>query len=568
MTPIFAGPAAQRRKALAEDAGLVPPADAPAAAPEPPVNPPVAHDLPPIVPPDAAAAPALPEPPVNNPARADAVYTAEALADEITEVLPGLKKMPAFRQFSGYLPITETKNIFYWYVEAAEDAATAPLVFWTNGGPGCSGLFGFLAENGPFRPLKDGATLAVNPYSWNRKANMLFVEQPVSVGFSFATNEMDKQFGDAQAAEDNYRVIQTFLGRYPHLRPHDFYLSGESYGGHYLPSLARYIVDKNNEGPSSEAGGVVNLKGFLVGNPSTDPVLQLIGQVETLKARQALPPALYERWVTLCASTPTAAHLGAPQCLMVQRQILEAIKTLDVYSIATPPCQLESDAGAAAAEDVVAGTSKDKGRGNKGMLGNQQQFWTGPRFEAVAKGLRQHEDDSPPGPRFLRPASVAGVSNTSAALPYDSCQALYGAAYLNRPDVKAAIHAQGSVAWEDCSSLVLDNYQRADWGVVLEPTFRFLAEEAQDLRILLYSGDDDTVCSTLGTSMWLETLGWTTKDDWRPWRVAEGMAPAGQLKRYENGVVFATVVGAGHAVPSFKPREALFLFSEYLDNRL
>ncbi len=73
---------------------------------------------------------------------------------------------------------THRRNIFYWYVEAAEAPNEKPLVFWTNGGPGCSGLFGFLNENGPFRPTKDGKTIRLNPYSWNQAANMLFVEQP------------------------------------------------------------------------------------------------------------------------------------------------------------------------------------------------------------------------------------------------------------------------------------------------------------------------------------------------------------------------------------------------------
>lgn len=110
-----------------------------------------------------------------------AAYTTEALADEILPgTLPGLEGRDnmTFRQFSGYLPITSNKNIFYWYVEAIQDADKAPLVFWTNGGPGCSGLFGFMNENGPFRPGKDGEKLEINPYSWNRVANMLYVEQP------------------------------------------------------------------------------------------------------------------------------------------------------------------------------------------------------------------------------------------------------------------------------------------------------------------------------------------------------------------------------------------------------
>jgi hypothetical protein len=82
--------------------------------------------------------------------------------------------------------------------------------------------------------------------------------------------------------------------------------------------------------------------------------------------------------------------------------------------------------------------------------------------------------------------------------------------------------------------------------------------------------------------MWLETLGWTTVEESAPWSVREGgkegerkgkgkaaVPPAaGMKKKYENGVVFATVNGAGHAVPSFKPREALYLFQEFLEGRL
>ena len=78
-------------------------------------------------------------------------YTPEAIADQITD-LPGIEPIAdlvKFNQFSGYLNINAStgKRIHYWLVEASEvDPATAPVVFWTNGGPGCSGLIGFMTE--------------------------------------------------------------------------------------------------------------------------------------------------------------------------------------------------------------------------------------------------------------------------------------------------------------------------------------------------------------------------------------------------------------------------------------
>lgn len=72
-------------------------------------------------------------------------YTDQALLDQVIE-MPGLTWKPSFNQFSGYLNLEGTqKFIHYWLVEAENvPPESAPLVFWTNGGPGCSGLLGFM----------------------------------------------------------------------------------------------------------------------------------------------------------------------------------------------------------------------------------------------------------------------------------------------------------------------------------------------------------------------------------------------------------------------------------------
>lgn len=150
------------------------------------------------------------------------------------------------------------------YVEAQSAPPTAPLALWTNGkylpagkgspiawlidldgpcpagGPGCSGLFGALNENGPFRPNNDGKTVSVNELAWNKVAHILYVEIPVGVGFSYSTDNDEYKMGDIQTAADNYVVIQEFYKRFPHLRSHDFYLSSESYGGESLFSPLYY----------------------------------------------------------------------------------------------------------------------------------------------------------------------------------------------------------------------------------------------------------------------------------------------------------------------------------------
>ena len=91
--------------------------------------------------------------------------------------------------YSGYLNVTETKMLHYIYVESMDSPSFDPLVIWFNGGPGCSSMLGFMQEHGPWI-IDDGEDyVKPNPFSWNRRANMLYIESPAGVGFSIAGNE-------------------------------------------------------------------------------------------------------------------------------------------------------------------------------------------------------------------------------------------------------------------------------------------------------------------------------------------------------------------------------------------
>ena len=89
-------------------------------------------------------------------------------------------------------------------------------------------------SQGPFIFEKDG--LEYNPHTWNQRANILYVEQPAGVGFSYGNkDEGDYVVGDERAAIDNYQLIVNFLGRFPNLKENEFYIASESFGGHYIP---------------------------------------------------------------------------------------------------------------------------------------------------------------------------------------------------------------------------------------------------------------------------------------------------------------------------------------------
>uniref|UniRef100_A0A8C9DHM0 Carboxypeptidase n=1 Tax=Prolemur simus TaxID=1328070 RepID=A0A8C9DHM0_PROSS len=174
--------------------------------------------------------------------------------DEV-QFLPGLAKQPSFRQFSGYLKGSGSKRLHYWFVESQKDPENSPVVLWLNGGPGCSSLDGLLTEHGPFLVQPDGVTLEYNPYSWNLIANMLYLETPAGVGFSYSD---DKGYAtnDTEVAQSNFEALKDFFSLFPEYKDNPLFLTGESYAGIYIPTLAVLVM----QDPS------MNLQGLAVGN--------------------------------------------------------------------------------------------------------------------------------------------------------------------------------------------------------------------------------------------------------------------------------------------------------------
>lgn len=72
----------------------------------------------------------------------------------------------------------------YVFLESQSDPTTDPVVLWLNGGPGCSSLLGLNEEIGPFVMTDADRVFKENPYPWNARANLLFLESPAGVGFS------------------------------------------------------------------------------------------------------------------------------------------------------------------------------------------------------------------------------------------------------------------------------------------------------------------------------------------------------------------------------------------------
>ena len=440
-------------------------------------------------------------------------YTDEALLDQVIE-MPGLTWKPSFNQFSGYLNLEGTqKFIHYWLVEAENVAPeSAPLVFWTNGGPGCSGLLGFMTEQGPFRPDADG-NIKPNAYAWNQIANMVFLEQPVGVGFSYLNVKDDYRIGDKQAAQDNLATILAFFDKFPHFNHTELYITSESYGGHYMPTWADAIINYNDaqEFPQNR----INFKGFAVGNPYTDYYSGVGAQMETYWGKQLLPKPLWDNYIANGCTDPVQLFNNSA-CSLLLLDFNKKIGNLNPYALDYPVC-----------------------------LTSQQRTIHQFLFEDLSD------------------------------LPYEPCEDNYATSYLNQMDVKTAIHVKTDIAWEECSRTT--KYKLADKLIPMEHYYRTIlnSKSHPDLRVLVYSGDDDGVCGTIGTQRWIYDLGFSVSSLWDTWYNNDGQT-AGYVTKFntppegskDSRFAFMTVHFAGHEVPTYKPKEALELFQKYIYNTI
>ena len=162
------------------------------------------------------------------------------------------------------------------FFESRNDPSKDPLVLWLNGGPGCSSSTGLLFELGPCRIIHEGKNTTRNPYSWNERANIIFLDQPVAVGYSYSSDGSTVNTSPV-AGVDVHAFLELFITRFPKYANLPFHLAAESYGGTYAPNIASVIYKKNKEIALAPVPKLakINLASVILANGITDPYIQM-----------------------------------------------------------------------------------------------------------------------------------------------------------------------------------------------------------------------------------------------------------------------------------------------------
>uniref|UniRef100_A0A383WG00 Carboxypeptidase n=1 Tax=Tetradesmus obliquus TaxID=3088 RepID=A0A383WG00_TETOB len=501
---------------------------------------------------------------------------------EITS-LPGYSGQLRSRHYGGYITVDEKhgRNLYYYMVESEGDVKADPVVLWLNGGPGCSSFDGLIYEHGPFLwglddpgSAKAAVVLRDNPYSWSRAATMIYLDSPSAVGLSYSGVHADYTTNDTATAADSNAFLRGFFERHPHLAANDFYISGESYAGIYVPMLARAVWEGNRRGQKPH----INIKGYLVGNGCTDAHFDGNAQVPFAFGKSLISASMYSRTREACGGKFYDAPSGS-RCESLLSQVWADLAGLNLYNV-LEECHHKQHFGTHSTTDSSSSSSGSSSSSSSSLaaLMAQPQARAWPLTGMVRQG--------------------AQLQNWGQLLRHNPpcTQTREADLWLNDPEVRRAIHAAPldvTGPWTICSDRI--SYT-ADGGSML-PIHKQLTRKA-GLRALIYSGDHDLCVPHTGSEAWTAAIHRKKKpaaaaaaaanrkaddfaDDeaaenaaagivapWQPWYSStQPPQVAGYVVEYDSGLTYATVKGAGHMVPQTRPVEALDMFSRFINRQ-
>ncbi|KAI0158422.1 Alpha/Beta hydrolase protein [Pestalotiopsis sp. NC0098] len=480
----------------------------------------------------------------------------------ICETTPGVKS------YSGYvnLPADPAEgraydvHTFFWFFESRHDPASAPLALWLQGGPGTPSITAALGENGPCLVSNDSADTVLNPWSWNNEVNMLYMDQPVQVGFSYdvlvngTVDEVVSPFlatpveslasvnlsstvlggafssGNASstastttaAAKAAWHFMQTWLTEFPHYKPDNnvFSIWAESYGGHYGPTFADYFEQQNSQISSGALDADTTIPLHL------DTLGIVNGCLDMAVQMPFYPEMAYNNTWGIQAINETAyaaATAAWPRC----RGLIDECRTL-----------------AASLDPLSTGASETV---NDACAGAYEFCFDSMWQPYISSGREKFDITSPAGLAF---------------------PPKYAAGYLNRKEIQDELGVP--LNFTGLSSAVMTAFT-ATGDFVLGRNVAVLGELLdRGVKVALVYGDRDFQCNWYGGEQISLDIQSRITDDFHGAKYADiqtNESYTGGLVRQFGNLSFSRVYDAGHEVPWYQPETAYRIFQRVMSNK-
>ncbi|CAL4905202.1 unnamed protein product [Urochloa decumbens] len=431
--------------------------------------------------------------------------------------LPGFDGPLPFSLETGYVSIDEDTGaeLFYYFVESERSPATDPVFLWLTGGPRCSGFCGVAFEIGPINFVVepyDGTLprLVYNPDSWTRAASVLFLDSPVGTGFSYARDPQGYDVGDISSSRQVVTFLRKWFDDHPWLLSNPFYVGGDSYAGKTVPLVVQYI----SEGIEEMRHPLINLKGYLVGNPVTGEKIDMNSRIPYAHSHGIISDQQYEAAMANCKGDYVPTN---KLCADVLQTIGDLMSEVNKDDILAPTCPFDSPKQG---RDSL--TRRALAEEHYYRLSGPPEEHSSPCFEY----------------RFYLSYFWANDNATRAAL-----------------GIK-----EGTVTeWVRCKRSGFP--YTYDFHSSIKYHFNLTT---RGYRLLVYSGDHDLIVPFSGTHAWIRSFNFSIVDDWRAWHL-DGQA-AGFTIKYANDLTFATVKGGRHTAPGNRPKECLAMAKRWLHN--
>ncbi|CAH8294303.1 unnamed protein product [Eruca vesicaria subsp. sativa] len=393
-----------------------------------------------------------------------------------------------------------------------------------------------------FTPLEMVVASAKTPNLGTKvTSNLLFVDSPAGVGWSYSNTTSDYTTDDESTAKDMLVFFLRWLEKFPEFRTRNLFLAGESYTGHYIPQLADVILEYNsrrsNRFKFNLKGIAVTIKTKYVTFKSlfTSSVLRntwvlIRSAIKLLKLDRDVPATYEFFW----SHGMISVELG----LTIMNQCNFEDYTFSSSHNISKPCEdAMSEAGTIITQYV--------------------------NYYDVLLDICY--------PTFVEQELRLKKMSTKMSVGVDVCMSYEEQLYLTLPEVQQALHANRTnlpYSWSMCSGLL--NYTDTDGNMNILPILKRIVK--REIPVWVFSGDEDSVIPLLGSRNLvkelaedLKILNFNTTVPYGAWS-HKGQV-GGWVIEYGDILTFATVRGAAHMVPYAQPSRALHLFSSFVLGR-
>ncbi|XP_048336277.2 serine carboxypeptidase-like 17 isoform X1 [Ziziphus jujuba] len=448
------------------------------------------------------------------------LFGSTALCGSIIKTLPGFPGILPFKLETGYIKV-ESSEFFYYFVESQGNPSRDPLILHQLGGPGCSGLIGFLKQIGPlvFNLSTYGAilpSLQLAPYSWTEISSVIFIDAPIGTGFSYSNNPEDYFLSsDTNTAwmvnkfiRKHFNDESKWLEDHSEFKENPFIIGGDSYGGLLAPIYVQEILEGNKMGQEP----FINLKGFYVGSGHTDTDIEKNSIIPYVYHMGLISDDQYERVKESCGGNYVHVNATNTNCLNDIAKIAQCTKHINIHHILRTYCK-----------KYLVKSKKD----------NQIQ------------ARRSTEE----------------MSFCDENIPAIAIQN-----WANNKIVQDALQVRKGT---------FKKWYRCNFEDVGEGTYTNNVKSAvgyhknltnSSIEVLVYIGDHEIAIPHISAERWIKSLNLTLHSDWRPWYTADQVA--GYTMTYKNfnyRLTYATVKGAGHSPTEYKRKECYAMIQRWMN---